>query len=375
MTLGGAVAGYRSFSSVLATADTCAYLIEGISAKGILTGAWERGFGTLNSATSFTRTVVLESSAGTGVPANFATGVQISCPVMTETSLVYPNPGGRLSLSTTAVPADVMGSSTLYYVPYLHDRIALWTGTGIVVVIIPTPGGVSLPLSGLTAGAVYDVFGYYNPSTGQMVLETLVWTNLTTRATALNMGNSGFLVKSTDFTRRYLGSFYAQGTNTLYDYGTGPAGGGPPYRHLWNMYNRVQRHVVMTDNTASWSYAVNTWRIMRGQTPTNECVTMVRGLDEDDVLLYGAIAGSPNSGGAGYACFSLDSATATTGPCSYSIIYNPNTYNLAKSAVIVYTGMPGLGYHYLGLMENSNGTQTNHGQNWGSCGIWGSVWC
>lgn len=63
VTLAGAVLGFRTFSSVLATSDTCYYAIVDNT-----TGDWETGLGTLASSTTLARTTILASSnAGSAV--------------------------------------------------------------------------------------------------------------------------------------------------------------------------------------------------------------------------------------------------------------------------------------------------------------------
>jgi hypothetical protein len=375
VTLGGAVTGFRTFASVLNSAnpDTCAYLIEAVDANGIPTGPWERGFGTLTAATTFVRTVVLESMQGPGSAVNFTTGIRISSVPMTETTQFYPQPGGRLTLSATLPVAEVGGGSTmLYYLPYLHDRVPLWNGYAIQVVSVTNGVSLNLTSVGLAINSVYDVFGFIS-ATGAMNLEVLVWTDLHNRATNITVQN-GLPCKQTDATRLYLGTFYTPSGNQIYDVGTGVGSGGQPKRYLWNYYNRVQRHIVMYDNTASWSWATNAWRVMRGLTPPNGTVEMVRGNNDDEVILYATLACNPPVNCTGYVCFSLDSATATTGPCSYGMITNNATYNLAKQITAVYTGYPGIGYHYMGCMENSYGGTVSFGGNWGGNGIAGIVW-
>ena len=114
----------------------------------------------------------------------------------------------RLSL-TTGVPvtsADVAAATTIYAVPYQGNSISLYNGTSWVNY---SSNEFSLALGTLTNLKVYDVFCYANAS-GVPTLEFLVWTNTTTRATALVYQN-GVLVKSGDATRRWMGSFYNPG--------------------------------------------------------------------------------------------------------------------------------------------------------------------
>lgn len=68
VTLGGAVNGFRTFSSVLATGDTCYYTIA-------LGTEWEVGIGTLATSSTLTRDTILESS-NSGAAVNFSAGTK-----------------------------------------------------------------------------------------------------------------------------------------------------------------------------------------------------------------------------------------------------------------------------------------------------------
>lgn len=68
LTLTGAVANYRRFSSVCSIGDTCYYVIE-----DQVSNAWEVGLGTYSSANTLTRTSVLASS-NSNSPVSFGSG-------------------------------------------------------------------------------------------------------------------------------------------------------------------------------------------------------------------------------------------------------------------------------------------------------------
>lgn len=68
LTLGGAVTGYRTFASVMSSADTCYYTIQ-------MGAAWEVGLGTFTSPTTLARTTIYASS-NAGAALNFAAGTK-----------------------------------------------------------------------------------------------------------------------------------------------------------------------------------------------------------------------------------------------------------------------------------------------------------
>lgn len=75
LTLAGAVAGFRTFASVAAVADTVHYVIELVNAEGAPTGEWETGLGTYSGVNTLTRTTPIASSNG-GAAVNFSAGTK-----------------------------------------------------------------------------------------------------------------------------------------------------------------------------------------------------------------------------------------------------------------------------------------------------------
>jgi hypothetical protein len=156
------------------------------------------------------------------------------------------DPGGRLTLTSgSPVSSEVSGATTIYYCPSAHDIIVLWDGTRWVPIqFVET----SAALGTLTSGKPYDVFGYL--SGGVLALEFLVWTNDTTRATAVTL-QDGRWCKSGDKTRLLLGTFYTTSTTTTEDSAT--------KRYVGNVYNREPRWLftcpAYSDNnaTTTWS--------------------------------------------------------------------------------------------------------------------------
>ena len=176
---------------------------------------------------------------------------------------------GRLTLTsgTAVTTADVTAAGTLYFTPYKGNRIGTYSGTAWTVAAFTEK---SLALT-LTSGKPYDIF--IVDST--LALEALVWTNGTTRATALTL-QDGVLVKSGATTRRYLGTIYASGSNTTED--------SDAKRFVWNMYNQKIRTLRSpTETTDNWSYTTATLRQANANTANK--AEWVRGLDEDLVSL------------------------------------------------------------------------------------------
>lgn len=267
-------------------------------------------------------------------------------------------PGGRLTL-TTAVPvttSDVIGAGTLYYTPYLHDRIRIFDGTRWIYYTFTEK---SLALT-LTSDKNYDVFIYDNAGTLTLELSA-AWTNDTARADALTTQDS-VQVKSGATTRLWLGTIRASGTNTTEDSGGGVTTQVGGKRFVWNAYNQARRHLQVFDSTNTWSYTTNTIRQAGGATGnkveyvTGNIATLVTADLRACVVLSG------NVGLAAKVGVGVDSITAFSGHRQEG--YNDATSTLTTALGANYSGYPGLGYHYIAWLEKgADGGSTFLGDN------------
>lgn len=261
LTLGAAASGYQA----LATGDNgllFAYVIEDGT-------AWETGYGTYtHSGTSFARTSRTASSTGSAL--NVSTNAFLFVDIVSslaqgmDLAAQAIAPGGRLTLES-GVPVsttDQTAKTTVYYTPYVNNIIVLWDGNRWQPV---TFAETSLALGTLTAAKLYDVFGYL--SSGALVLESLVWTDDTTRATAVTL-QDGRYCKSGDKTRLYLGTFYTASTTTTED--------SLVKRYLFSHHNTIGKRGYKGSMT-SHSYTTGTWRIW-GNDAAN-CIDFVAGID------------------------------------------------------------------------------------------------
>lgn len=269
---------------------------------------------------------------------------------------------GRLTLeSGVAVStSDQTAKATLYLTPWRGNRISVFTGGQWSV---RTFTERSLSLSGLTSGKPYDVFIYDNA--GTLTLEALVWTNDTTRATALAL-QDGILVKSGDATRRYLGTFYTTATGQTED--------SYAKRMVWNYYNRVIRPMRRFDTTDSWTYNSATMRAANNSSANR--LDFVQGVAEDGVEAF--LHASANNGGTSQSVrigIGLDSTTTVDGGGTFY------EHSLGISGegrfYSEWRGIPGVGRHYLSWNEASLGGNncTYYGDKGGErrSGIVGSV--
>lgn len=162
--------------------------------------------------------------------------------------------------SGTPVPTtDLIGQSTLYLTPHLHDCIGLYDGTSWTLY---QSSELSLALSGLTSGKNYDVVAYI--SSGAVAIDLLpAWTNDTTRANGIsqlngvwtNSGSVTTLINGVTLAAgkgRVVGTIRATGATTTEDSALN--------RFVFSQSNRVQRQLFSQDLTNSWTYSSAAWR-------------------------------------------------------------------------------------------------------------------
>ena len=236
---------------------------DGLTFDGITItegAAWEVRDGCVytHSGTSLSRGTLQDSSTGSAIAFTSAAIVEQNPAArfsdLTHLAMASVMPGGRLTLES-GVPVsttDQTAKTSVYYTPYVHNVVPLWDGYKWVPVEFSE---TTLALGTLTSGKPYDVFGYL--SAGALVLESLVWTNDTTRATAVTL-QDGRYCKSGDKTRLLLGTFYTTSTTTTEDSKTS--------RYLCNVYNVRSRLLQVTEATANWNYNTFTWRSANNNT-------------------------------------------------------------------------------------------------------------
>lgn len=168
---------------------------------------------------------------------------------------------GRLSTSSTDPIVDGY-SDSLYFVPYNGNYLSLYDGSSWQTVsfnsiLVKTTSTLFAPGAPVDpAGKVFDIFAYLSGT--DIMFDAQVWTNTTTRLVELGI-RDGIYVKSTDHTRRYIGSVmpvtYA---------GIAPAGGNKfhninNHQYIYNHYNKINKVIRKKANIA-WTCNSSTWR-------------------------------------------------------------------------------------------------------------------
>ncbi len=247
--------------------------------------------------------------------------------------------GLRLTL-TTGTPfttSDVATASTLYLTPFESSFLSLYYGSMWITIMSPE---ISIALSSLTSGKNYDVWAYFTGSAA--ALELLVWTNDSTRATALT-SQDGVLVKTGDATRRYMGTIRTISTTATAD--------SAAQRFCWNYSNRVDRTLKVIEATDSWTYTTASFHAVNAA--ATNCVEWVTGTAERIQLyatgLHAQTGGAPGVGTVG---IGIDSTTAN----SASLNGQNTLVGLAHATSAIYSDFPALGYHKATWLECGSGS-------------------
>ncbi len=255
---------------------------------------------------------------------------------------------GRLTLTsgTAVTTADVTAAGTIYFALYDGNRVALYDGTRWKLYVFTER---SLALT-LTSGKNYDVFLYDNAGTLTLELSA-AWTNDTTRADALTT-QDGVKVKSGATTRRWLGTIRASGANTTEDSAGGSTTKVGGKRFVWNAQNQVPRGLLVHDKTDSWNYNTASWRISDGASAPSNCVEYVTGDASTLVTAHNAqtVTLGSNTTSAAAVGVGVDSGTVFSGRTQQGFV-NDTAFVVIGPLNARYVGHPGLGYHYLSMLE------------------------
>ena len=233
-----------------------------------------------------------------------------------------------VALSTTNQTAK----TTLYLTPYKGNRISVYSGTYWIIKSLSAD--LSLSLSGYTANKNYDIWVYNNA--GTLTLDSTVWTNDTTRATALTT-QDGIYVKSGATGYRYVGTIRITGT-------TGQCEDSASKKYVWNYYNRIRRKMYVAESTVSWTYQTATWRSANNSTANR--IEVVTGVAEEPINVRVLVSTNQTSAAYRAAGIGLDRTNGNDALASY---FSNGAGGGSLSST--YYDTPSAGYHYFQWTE------------------------
>lgn len=249
----------------------------------------------------------------------------------------------RLTLTTGNPIGSAGAATTLFFSPYKGNRISLFDGTNWNM-RSSAEFSIAVPA---TTSQMYDVFCFDNA--GVPTLELLAWTNDTTRATALTTQN-GVLCKTGALTRRYVGSMR---TTTV----SGQTEDTTLNRFVWNYYNRIPRVMQVAPAAATWNYTTAT--IRQANADTLNQLNFIVGWDEVPIRADLNVAVSNTNTGVVVASgISLDLTNSFGGSFPAPATCTTAIANGMQTLVSRWTGLTGVGRHFLAMLEWSTATGT-----------------
>ncbi|MCJ7626600.1 MAG: hypothetical protein MUO76_24165 [Anaerolineaceae bacterium] len=249
---------------------------------------------------------------------------------------------GRLSLSTgVPIPeTDISSSATVYFMPYLGNRVALYVNDyGWRMYSFSE---LTLDISGFAAATNFDIWLYDNE--GTLTLAYTAWSNDILRATAL-VRQDGVLVKSGTPAYRYLGSVRTSGAGVSAD--------TKLKRFIPNYYNRVQRELFIP-LSGSHTYTLAAWRKW-GNVDTFRVEFLV-GVNEDPISLFVSCGCDQSAGGYAGVGIGLDSGVA---PATNVLNIGTRVGTSEAERISSFVGLCGIGFHYLQLLQYSQAAGTS----------------
>ncbi len=186
--------------------------------------------------------------------------------------------------ATITAPLCAMGvvSSAIYLTLHKGDRLSLYDGSAWQSVSSPE---VSISPTGLTAGALYDVFAYNNAGTVTLEMSA-AWASAISRTDAITTQN-GVYVKSGATTRRLLGTVQATSSTTFER--------SARTVDLVNIDNQLPFSVWRFESAPSWTYTTASWRQANANTANQ--ITVISPLGKNRIDLRCHSRSSPNNVG------------------------------------------------------------------------------
>lgn len=267
-----------------------------------------------------------------------------------ETDEPLVTPGGRLSLSSSNAVADVSTASTIYYLPYNHSILPLFDNNAQRWKYLKIPDAGFVAATGLLPSYTYDIYAFYNPSTGSLGLGTQAWSSATSRLISLIRRGLPVLDYGASVSDRYcvlLGTVRTTGTGT-----DGRMQDNTTQRLVWNAHNRVNKRISRVESTASWTYNGTAWRQWNNSAANR--LEVVDGFGTGLLDLVGQWRAAPPSGI--YATFAYGVDTTATATDNYAAI--PYSGGFLNSITTRFCRAVGAGYHYVQALEAVSGTGT-----------------
>jgi hypothetical protein len=258
------------------------------------------------------------------------------------------------NVTVQIIPSGI-SNTTIYMTPYRGQAISIYDGTRWKLY---TSVELSLALGVLTSGKNYDVFVYDN--SGTLTLELLVWTDDTTRATAI-VQQDGVWVKSGATTRRYLGTLRTDSTTTsIVEFG-GASTAASVKLFVFNADNEIVRPFFRFESTSSWAYSTGSFR--QANASTNNQIEAVVGLPGRAISIMLAIYLKSTSGSILAQLAVGEDSTTVPSLSSVITTYFSVTASLELTLTTFLNKHVPIGYHFYTWLELGGTNITFYGTN------------
>ena len=252
---------------------------------------------------------------------------------------------GRLSLVSNDPTNSNNISSTIYFSPYLGNEISLYD-TITQKWKTYQFNEISLTLSPMISDTNYDIFCYYNSS--NVVLEKLPWNSSSNRSVSLSY-KDGILVKSTDYSKKYLGTIRSINTTSTEDSNN--------RRFVFNYYNTIPKLLLASDNITH-TYSSSIVRPYRNNNTLGLTkVEFVNGIENSfiDLICQSRFVLESNTSSVG---ISLDSTTAFNTKANNISIFPFGGPAITLDNSCNDSLKPTIGHHYLQLVQSGSSVST-----------------
>ncbi len=302
---------------------------------------------------------------------------------------ILPQPQGYLS-PTSSVPvitADAIGSTVIYYIPFVGSWVPASNGTALYPYQITSQMALQLASSAIAVGGIYDIFFTTGSSLGSSVgvigfgpswsvgggsvtpgsgargvgaatteLSNFLGVKVNTNTITLGYGSSTYIGISSG-AAIWLGSIYcssAAGTVTCHrGYGQNRVWG------ISNGYNKQNNFLKMGDGSSNWNYTSATVRVSNNSTG-NSIVVFNSNTDEvceasfvQSGFGYGGSGGIPPTYGNGIGYNSTNTYSGKRGTLN-----NANASQTTADMAANYTLVPQMGVNVLYSVESAGGNFT-----------------
>jgi hypothetical protein len=295
---------------------------------------------------------------------------------------VVPPPQGYLTLTsqTPVIPGDVIGSSSVFYTPYVGNLVPIYNGSSFSPTVFSE---LTLTLTASqTANSIYDVFVFNNSGVTTLVVGP-AWTTSTAGSGARGSGAgttqltrlNGVWVNAVSMSGKNSSNTYSiqanQGTYLGSIFIDSAAGQVSCYRSygqsrkwgVWNAYNRQNIIVKAGDSTGSWTPVSTSLHPSNNNTANS--ITVFSGLPEESYTtsfsqrqtVVNGTAASFNAGN--FNAIGWNSTTTSSGQqgsAQFVFTGASSLFELFMTTQSNYTAPPSLGVNVVTALEATAGT-------------------